>query len=984
MIIANFCKTETYKNLYGLWQYDYGQALRIQGLELPTAVEIHFSLQEKGGEAVTRVGTTKDGVTDVTIPDTMLENNGSAVDYFIYAFIYIIDATSGQTEYKISMQVKARPKPEGFDRPEDAELFREAIAAVNAAADRAETAEKEAEGWAHGREDMPEKAEDNAKYYAGEAAKDAEQTSADRKEVERLVESVAGIDEDVELVRGYKEAAEEAAEEAAISAQESEESRKASETAKTAAEDAQKKAEEAARSTAEDRTAVEQAKTDLEGMKSQVTEDKTSIEQTAAGFTLTVQQAVIAVNNTGQAQTESVQGAGNTAVQEIQTAKEQAIQNVETTGTEQVQVVQNEGTMQINAVQQKGQEVLDSIPEDFSTQMAGKLDKNQGEENSGKVLVVGEDGTVTPGETPIKVDSTLTQSGQAADAKATGDTITALAIKNQVSGAVPIIITDSAEYPIQDLEMEGWTEQASTTGAQLINQDETVIGGLTGNTGSEFDGTNRIRTGFIRVEPNTTYIISGLSGFNIANSFAYDSEKTMARIGAVTTTTTTTTLENESYLRILFSKPDQSDFTEEELQKLRKTLMFNKGDVALPWEPYTGGQPSPSPDYPQEIVNAGKYNEETQKWEYEAKVQGKNLFNPTEFVVDEPKVIAGRTYVLRSDGGIEVTTQDSSNATTSVFLTLEPIYLPEGTSILVSGNPTKYAVSVQIVDEHGEKVHALSTSNGFRSLPYVLKKGEYIKWIWLYGKAGISDNGIMYIQLEIGDTATEYELPKVFQTVLLQSDRPLTKWDRLEKRDGQWGWVFKSFKKVYTGAENWQTYDRDEPSESGFYVDDLLEVLPRQDGYCSCFKVITEENINRGIWIGANNTALYTVANPYYNAEAPDKGLNAWKSYLTENNMVVVSYGNSETFMPLTESEQSALNALHTNYPTTVLVNDQGCEMSLEYVADTKNYIDQKIQESIQQSIAGNLLSTNSNQSLSAPMGAALNLRIEALEAKIE
>ena len=113
MIIANFSKDETSKEIYsGLWQWDYGQVLRIQGLELPTATEIHFSLRDKGGEAVTRVGTTKDGVTDVVIPDAMLENNGSAVDYFIYAFVYITDETSGQTEYKISMKVKSRPKPE--------------------------------------------------------------------------------------------------------------------------------------------------------------------------------------------------------------------------------------------------------------------------------------------------------------------------------------------------------------------------------------------------------------------------------------------------------------------------------------------------------------------------------------------------------------------------------------------------------------------------------------------------------------------------------------------------------------------------------------------------------------------------------------------------------------------------------------------------------------------------------------------------------
>lgn len=32
--------------------------------------------------------------------------------------------------------------------------------------------------------------------------------------------------------------------------------------------------------------------------------------------------------------------------------------------------------------------------------------------------------------------------------------------------------------------------------------------------------------------------------------------------------------------------------------------MLNAGSTALPWEPYTGGKPSPSPDYPQELVSA--------------------------------------------------------------------------------------------------------------------------------------------------------------------------------------------------------------------------------------------------------------------------------------------------------------------------------------------------------------------------------------------
>ena len=138
--IATFqCGSRSCK-LYGLWQYDYGQILRIQDLGLPPAVEIHFSLTEKGGSSITRVGTTKDGVTDVVIPDSLLENDDASQDYWIYAFVYLTDDDSGSTEYKIAMKVKSRPRPEAIDRPENQELFREAIAAVNEAADRAENA----------------------------------------------------------------------------------------------------------------------------------------------------------------------------------------------------------------------------------------------------------------------------------------------------------------------------------------------------------------------------------------------------------------------------------------------------------------------------------------------------------------------------------------------------------------------------------------------------------------------------------------------------------------------------------------------------------------------------------------------------------------------------------------------------------------------------------------------------------------------------
>ena len=113
--IACFKEGSRTAEVKDIWQWDYGQILRIQGLNLPTAVEIHFSLDEHGGEAARRIGVTKDGVTDVPIPDSMVENESAYGDsYYFFAYIYLTDETSGNTEYKIRAKVSTRSKPEGY------------------------------------------------------------------------------------------------------------------------------------------------------------------------------------------------------------------------------------------------------------------------------------------------------------------------------------------------------------------------------------------------------------------------------------------------------------------------------------------------------------------------------------------------------------------------------------------------------------------------------------------------------------------------------------------------------------------------------------------------------------------------------------------------------------------------------------------------------------------------------------------------------
>ena len=109
-----------------LYQWDYGQVLILEGLELPDSYEVHFSNKQECGDAEVRIGNA-DGVM---IPDVMLETGEP-----VYAFVFLhSDTDDGETVYLVSIQVKKRPKP-FYGTPSAAQqsAITEAIAALNAA-----------------------------------------------------------------------------------------------------------------------------------------------------------------------------------------------------------------------------------------------------------------------------------------------------------------------------------------------------------------------------------------------------------------------------------------------------------------------------------------------------------------------------------------------------------------------------------------------------------------------------------------------------------------------------------------------------------------------------------------------------------------------------------------------------------------------------------------------------------------------------------
>lgn len=861
-----------------VWQWDYGQTLRIQGLDLPTAVEVDFAVAG-ASESIARIGTTKDGVTDVVIPDSLIETGKNLV-----AYIYLRDSASGNTEYQIDMLVTKRAKPEAYDRPEDKKLFGQAIEAVNTAADRAE------------------KAGQTATEAAGQAAEDAQQTAEDRKEVEKMVEIVSDISEQVKKVEQLSQQAQDAADKTEADAQQTAEDRvevgKMLETVKDVSEQVKsveesvQKAKESEQAAAGHRTAVE--------------EMKNSVEQTASAFPQKVQEGVQAIENAGAsevqeitqagtAQKTAVEAAGTQAVESVENVQQVATEAVETAKTEAVQAVQAEGAKQIKEVQDKGAEVLQSIPEDFATQMETKLNKQQGIENKGKVLVIGEDGNVVPGEV----------------ASGGGDGI---AIINTMSGESPLVIPDSAERVNKRLELGGKTEQVQTGGKNLVNANVYEQGYLTSVNAGDKVSLTQMQKSF-----TTNMEVSSMQGKNVSVSVRTKGKTGKKYVFADETDTIITGVfdtGNNNY----------SEFKNITIPKNAKKLFFSVtydaqentelqvelGTTVTTYEPYTGGKPSPSPEYQQEIKSVGKWNEEKQKYEVSVKVTGKNLLN-----LQKESDVNGLYRGWKCGDGEKITLSikdKNNNADISgCFLGLSQ-----------NGDSASGGV-LWLVDSGIIKVKEATSTH-----PYVT----------IYSTTETTIKKLterFEIQCERGTVATDYA-PYAEQTLTLTSDRPITKWDRLVEQGGQIGWLYGSVIATIDETASISLY-----TPNGFYV--YVKNIDKKEktGYCDKLYAKKMSNGEPFVLFGnANNNVLYTLNTQ----EFYGKTVSEIKEKLKEYPLNIIGKSETTEFVPLPQSEQNAIRALKTYYPTTVITADGGeldPDIKVTYTADTKNYIDGKV-----------------------------------------
>ena len=582
-------------------------------------------------------------------------------------------------------------------------------------------------------------------------------------------------------------------------------------------------------------------------------------------------------------------------------------------------------------------EYMDTHPV-FDEKLKTKLDKNQGAEHAGKALVIGPDGNVVPGkpqsESDIKTDKTLTQENQAADAKATGDKILQYAIKNTASGESPLVITDSAEEMLQDIELLGKSEQFSTTGKNLL--DEGKIKNLSNYTKDNTTYCVYRLTGLSVGEKYTISRGNAKSGTNmlfgiLVNQASYNNAKFMIYDGLNETFNNkyiTWTQETGDYVDILFSYKASSDqTTQEKLTELFQRILYvqlEKGSVATAYEPYTGGQPSPSPEYPQEIKNVGKYNDDTGKHEVDVEFSA-NLF-------DISKVQNTSELINNGDGTLTLTAKGSSGKST----------LREICPDLIVGET--YILSL---DTNGLDYIYCGIVWSSRT-PKQITQAMLDSVVFFYNNNNQPTVTIKNIQINRGSTVIPYSPYRIPQTVKLTSDRPVTKWDKLVEQDGQIGWLFQSARKTFEN-DVFRLYSDNEKAiqykiTNGENGDSWSESIC----YCNTF-----ENVpGTTLYTQSGKTDFYmgclhdTMVFSSKNKEGVFRSIETFQEWIRNSNTYVWYKTKNTEFVPLSQSEQDAIRALKTYYPTTVIAVDGGevyGGAEVTYIADTKNYIDNKV-----------------------------------------
>ena len=488
-----------------------------------------------------------------------------------------------------------------------------------------------------------------------------------------------------------------------------------------------------------------------------------------------------------------------------------------------------------------------------------------------------------------------------------------------VSGIGSIVLENCVETRFKRLVLSGSSKQTSTKGLQLLDIAKTPApqAGVVYYNMQVEEGKYTLSTKYRRAVQKDLFLLAGEVNTGASSN-----------VNGVDSTISRTVESINGYITIGYRNGENG------VNPLDFETMLNMGETPLPYEPYTGGKPSPSPEYPQEIVSAGKYDETSVKYLFDVNVIGKNLIdidalkNENGYMsgayeksrdIDHFNIVKGKRYLLITKG--------------------KPLVAGDYSSVYFGDETLKYGVNHYDV---------LGTATGYTSFTSDLKQNRAIltakktatitKMI-LHGKANtrkddydVEEFGLFEILED--NTNIDYEPYKEPQTTQIALDEPLRgigEYKDVITKDG----ILRKIKEIVldenTGFTN---HLGGMQNKTICFVTHILKDATN----ISALNNAMSDKIEKVTYVDGQDKECFTLFNKrIYIKLSRERNIDTvekLKEWLKQN-PIKIQYLLQE---PVLETFENRLDSLHTNDGTTIITVDSGeVETGIEVEYAIKN-----------------------------------------------
>ena len=516
-------------------------------------------------------------------------------------------------------------------------------------------------------------------------------------------------------------------------------------------------------------------------------------------------------------------------------------------------------------------------------------------------------------------------------------------------------ITSSDNGSLKNIVVKGNTVQNSTKGLNLCNPTLGSISKDSLTITKNGNGTYTINGTANSGNGTSTTVLEDITDFtNFINGESYVFNKNNGNVLMIAQVTKdgkdTYNINGQSFvfddtvtkIRLYFGIVDGSVINNTTIYPQLEKGTAHSGT----YEPYTGGQPSPSPDYPQDVKGVS---------EISGKVVGKNLF--------DKNTMSFEYGSLQANGKVI----NNNNYVTSGYIPIE------GNMKYIIQINSKFRNSTRVFFDENKDVVSYDSGNATFTSPEGAK--YYRAQHALINTQKLSDDDKKVVNdsymLEINSTVTDYK-PYQSQSFNYTLSKPLYRlsdsvYDYIDVDKGK---IIRNVGAVtFDGSDDEWLFTNVE----NYYNDISTAVLTSALGFTSnmingdiitilCDK-LTTFSVNNSIWMKQNTANGVSMVNTSYgfairlshsltgvtDTDDVDSTINKFRAYMQQNPITVYYQLATPTEEDIPSDLQTLLQSLKSYYPQTNIMFDTEVEpyINFDYKLNLKSWIEDKDNEAI-------------------------------------